>query len=72
MNFTAVYEPSSEGGYSCYVEEIPAAISEGETLEHAEANLREALQLVLDCQRELAEQSRSPLSVKRSLQLATA
>lgn len=49
MRLTAVYEPSPEGGYTCWVEEIPAAISEGETLEEAEANLRDALQLVLEC-----------------------
>ena len=32
-------------------------ISQGETLEEAKANLREALQLVLECQRELAEKN---------------
>jgi predicted RNase H-like HicB family nuclease len=33
----------------CFVEEVPAAISEGETLEEAKKNLLEALQLVLQC-----------------------
>ncbi len=54
MKLTAVFEPAKEGGYTCFVEEIPAAISQGETLEEAKANLREVLQLVLECQRELA------------------
>lgn len=49
MKLTAVYEPAPEGGYTCWVEEIPAAISEGETLEEAEQNLREALVMVLEC-----------------------
>lgn len=49
MKFTGVYEPAEEGGYTCFVEEIPAAISQGETLEEAKANLREALKLVLEC-----------------------
>jgi len=52
MRLTAVYEPAAEGGYTCWVEEIPAAISEGDTLEEAEANLQEALALVLECQHE--------------------
>ena len=52
MKLTAVFEPDKEGGYSCFVEEIPAAISQGETLEEAKANLLDALQLVLECQRE--------------------
>ena len=70
MKFTAIYEPATEGGYTCWVEEIPAAISEGETLEEAETNLMDALKLVLECQRELSDQTRSQQSVKRALVLA--
>ena len=55
MKLTAVFEPAKEGGYTCFVEEIPAAISQGETLEEAKTNLLDALQLVLDCQRGLVE-----------------
>ena len=43
-----------KGGYTCFVEEIPATISQGETLEEAKANLMDALQLVLHVRRELA------------------
>ncbi len=70
MKLTAVYEPATEGGYTCWVEEIPAAISEGDTLEDAEANLMDALKLILECQRELSDQTRSQQSVKRALVLA--
>ena len=49
MKFTAVFEPAKEGGYTCFVEEIPAAISQGETLAEAKANLLDALKLVLQC-----------------------
>ena len=54
MKLSAVFEPAKEGGYICFVEEIPAAISQGETLEEAKSNLADALKLVLQCQRELA------------------
>ena len=57
MKLTAVFEPAKEGGYTCFVEEIPAAISQGETLGEAKANLLDALKLVLECQRELARTS---------------
>ncbi len=70
MKLTAVYEPAAEGGYTCWVEEIPAAISEGDTQEQAEANLQQALALVLECQRELSDQNRSPASLKKSLELS--
>ena len=35
MKLTAVFEPAKEGGYTCFVEEVPAAISQGETLREA-------------------------------------
>ncbi len=70
MKLTAVFEPAQEGGYTCFVEEIPAAISQGETKEEAKANLREALQLVLECQRELAEKDLSPEAVREIFEVA--
>jgi len=52
MNLTlsAVYEevPGSEGGgYVAYTEELPGAISEGDTLEEARENLSDAIGLLL-------------------------
>jgi predicted RNase H-like HicB family nuclease len=52
MKLTAVFEPAKEGGYTCFVEEFPAAISQRETIEEAKANLADALKLALQCQRE--------------------
>ena len=69
MKITAVFEPAKEGGYTCFVEEVPAAISQGETLEEAKANLLDALKLVLECQRELAEQNLSPNAVRETIEL---
>jgi len=53
QTFTAVFEPAEEGGYVAFVEELPGAITQGETLEEARANLEEAIQLVLEVNREL-------------------
>ena len=72
MKITAVFEPAKEGGYTCFVEEVPAAISQGETLEEAKANLLHALKLVLECQRELAEQNLSPNAVRETIELVEA
>ena len=55
--FTAVYVEVPEGGYSAYIEEIPGVNSQGETLEEAKDNLREALQLVLETNRILAQRN---------------
>ena len=52
--FTAVYQPADEGGYIAFVEELPGANTQGETLEEARENLREAVEMILDANRELA------------------
>jgi predicted RNase H-like HicB family nuclease len=33
MRLTAVFEPAEEGGFTSFVEEVAAAISQGETLD---------------------------------------
>ena len=40
MKLTAVFIPAAEGGFSAYVEKIPGAISEGETLDETRENSR--------------------------------
>jgi predicted RNase H-like HicB family nuclease len=72
MKLTAVFEPAQEGGYTCFVEEVPAAISQGETLSEAKANLLDALKLVLECQRELAEKELSPNALREPFEFAEA
>jgi predicted RNase H-like HicB family nuclease len=72
MKLTAVFEPVAEGGYTCFVEEVPSAISQGETLAEAKANLLDALRLVLECQRELAEKSLSPNALREPIELVEA
>ena len=72
MKLTAVFEPANEGGYTCFTEEIPAAISQGETLEEAKANLLDALRLVLEYQRKQVEKELSPRAVRETIEFAEA
>jgi len=53
-NWTAVYLAVPEG-YVAFVEELPGANTQGATLEEARANLQEAIALVLEANRTLAE-----------------
>ena len=55
-NWTAVYLAVPEG-YVDFVEELPGANTQGDTLEEARENLKEAVALVLEANRVLAEQS---------------
>ena len=54
--FTAIFEEAAEGGYIGYIAELPGANTQGETLEEARENLLEAMQMILEANREEAEQ----------------
>jgi predicted RNase H-like HicB family nuclease len=64
MKLTAVFQ-KFPGGYAAFVEELPGANTQGETLEEARENLKEAVQLVLEANRQLAEESLSGEDVIR-------
>lgn len=57
MLWTAVFQKCPEGGYTAFVEELPGANTQGETLEEARANLAEAVAMVLEANRQLSEES---------------
>ncbi len=52
MDLTAVFLKVPEG-YVGFVEELPGANTQGETLNEARSNLQEAIELVLEANREL-------------------
>jgi predicted RNase H-like HicB family nuclease len=56
MQLTAVFIKVPEG-YTAFVEELPGANTQGDTLEEARENLKEAVALILEANREWAEKS---------------
>lgn len=48
MILKVMYEPSDEGGYTVHVPALPGCISEGNTLEEARHNIREAIEVYLE------------------------
>ncbi len=70
IEFTAVFQKVPEG-YIAFVEELPGANTQGATLDEARENLQEAIALVLEANRILAEESiqgreviREPLRIR--------
>jgi len=55
MKFTAVFQEVPEG-YIAFVEELPGANTQAATLEEAREGLAEAVELVLEANRTLAEE----------------
>ena len=56
MKLTAVFQKVPEG-YIAFVEELPGANTQGNTLDEARENLTEAVELVFEANRVLAEES---------------
>jgi len=49
--FTAIIESAPEGGYWAICPEIPGANGQGDTVEEAKNNLREAIELIFEDRR---------------------
>ncbi len=63
-HFTAVFEQEGEWWIG-YVEELPGANTQGRTLDEARENLKEAVQLVIEANRELARREAEGRNVIR-------
>jgi predicted RNase H-like HicB family nuclease len=59
MKFTAIIEQGESGWFVGQIEEIPAAMSQGESIEELKANLLDALRLILDTNKEITEKEYS-------------
>ena len=55
LKLTKIFQKVPEG-YIGFVEELPGANTQGETLEEPRSNLEEAIELVLEANRMLAEE----------------
>ena len=55
--------------YIGWVEAVPGAFSQGRTIREVQENLKEAVQLILESQRELREEGIASKIVKRKIQV---
>ena len=71
VELTAVFQKVPQG-FIAFVEELPGAHTQGATLEEARANLREAVTLVLEVNRKLAQEELAGTDVIREPMYFTA
>ena len=72
ITLTAVFLKAPEG-YIAFVEELPGANTQGATLAEARNNLQESVELVLEANRTLAEESlRGRDAIREPLFIASA
>ncbi len=48
ISYSVIYEEDPEGGYVVYVPALPGCHTQGETIEEAESNIKEAVSLYLE------------------------
>lgn len=60
-----IFEPQEEGGYHVYAPDLPGLHSQGDTLDEAEANAQEALQLYVETLREDGREIQSAVIRRR-------
>ncbi len=65
MKLTAIIEKSEDGWYVGQVEEIPAALSQGRTIEELKINLIDAVKLLMETNRELVEKENEGRTITR-------
>ncbi len=49
QNYTVLFEPAEEGGYTVFCPALPGLVTEGDTLEEAEERAREAIEGYIEC-----------------------
>lgn len=69
QRFNAMYEKRGRW-YVAWVEEIPGVNTQGRTLREARENLKEALELILDVNRSLANREARGRVIREQLALA--
>lgn len=68
--FTAVYQKTDKW-WIAFIEEIPGVNTQGKTIEEARENLKEALELVIQSNKELAEKEiKTQNSIKEEVSIA--
>ena len=48
MKLRIILEPQEEGGYTVYIPSLPGCVSQGETVEEAMQNIKEAAEIYIE------------------------
>ncbi len=55
LEYNAIFQKEKEGGFSVWIPALPGCTSQGETFEEATKNIKEAIALYLEDQKEIEE-----------------
>ena len=69
LRYAVVFE-KSEDGYGAFVPDLPGCVSVGDTLEDAQANIREAIEGHLSVMREFGDPIPQPTTLTQYIEVA--
>lgn len=55
LAYNVIFQPEKEGGFSVWVPSLPGCASQGETFEEAKENIKEAITLYLEDEKEVED-----------------
>ena len=71
MEYTAIFKKQSNGWYFAQCEQIPGAMTQGRTIEEAKENLKDAINLMLEDERDdFRKEHRAEKFIRRKLEIA--
>ena len=71
MEYTAIFKKQSNGWYFAQCEQIPGAMTQGRTIEEAKENLKDAINLMLEDERDdFRKEHRGEKFIRRKLEIA--
>ncbi len=56
LEYNAIFQKEAEGGFSVWIPDLPGCASQGETFEEAMENIKEAMLLYLDEEKDIIEE----------------
>ena len=71
MEYTSIIQKTPSGWYIGQCEQVPGALTQGKTVEEVKENLKEAIQLILDAEKEhCIEQYKGEKFIRRKIVMA--
>ena len=68
MQYTAIIQKTENGWYIGQCEQVPGALTQGKTIEEVKENMKEAIQLVLETEKDIrAQQYRDVKFIRRRI-----
>ncbi|HEY1977816.1 MAG TPA: type II toxin-antitoxin system HicB family antitoxin [Candidatus Baltobacteraceae bacterium] len=71
MKYAVVFDPADDGSWGAVVPDLPGCTSAGDTLDEARLNVREAIELWIEVERERGHDVPPPITVAEPVEVGS-